>query len=331
MYPQVIDPIRETAPPLHHSSSSSLYPTIDMKDLLENLFPDSNEGTPPGAQPCSPSAPPESIEESLITIQGAILHLIDRHYSVELATGDLQILRLLQGDNTVAALAAVGDDVQWPLTKDITAVKLDPSHYFFSFQPPRETEDSETSCEDEGVKNKKGKENNKIEKEENEVLSYGLTIVSKGQEGLLKELDGILETYSNFSVQKVEEKEVVAVAGAAAREMTAGELKKDKKKKEEVEGQCAVYWTTLAPNVEDYSGTAARLIAMGSGQLVKGILWCGDVTMDRLKWGDEVLKKRMAPGDKTEIHPDTLKRIKRFILCFRCLMVWLVVCLLLDW
>ncbi|KAL0350285.1 UNVERIFIED_CONTAM: protein EARLY-RESPONSIVE TO DEHYDRATION 7, chloroplastic [Sesamum radiatum] len=92
--------------------------------------------------------------------------------------------------------------------------------------------------------------------------------------------------------------------------MTAGELKEEKKK-EEVEGQCAAYWTTLAPNVEDYSGIAAKLIAAGSGQLVKGILWCGDVTMDRLKWGDEVLKKRMAPGEQTEIDPNTLKRIKR--------------------
>ncbi|KAI3451416.1 hypothetical protein Pfo_008081 [Paulownia fortunei] len=301
MYPQVIDSNHETAPPLHpSSSSSSLYPTIDMKDLLENLFPDSNDGTAPGTQPYTPSAPPESIEESLITIPGAILHLIDKHYSVELATGDLRILRLRQGDNTVAALAAVADDIQWPLTKDLTAVKLDTSHYFFSFRPPRETEDSDS---------RKGKEKNKKEKEENEVLSYGLTIVSKGQEGLLKDLDGILETYSNFSVQKVEEK--AAVTGAAAREITAGELKTDKKKKEEVEGQSAAYWTTLAPNVEDYSGTAARLIATGSGQLVKGILWCGDVTVDRLKWGNEVLKKRMAPGVNNEIDPNTLKRIKR--------------------
>ncbi|KAL0332753.1 UNVERIFIED_CONTAM: protein EARLY-RESPONSIVE TO DEHYDRATION 7, chloroplastic [Sesamum calycinum] len=294
MYPQVIDPIQETALPPHHSASSSLYPTIDMKDL-DNLFPEPNAGAAPGAQPCSPSAPPQSVEESLITIQGAILHLIDKHYSVELATGDLRILRLLQGDNTVAALAAVGDDVQWPLTKDITAVKLDASHYFFSFQPPRETEDLETSGDDGVKKKKKGKGKGKGKGKEREMI---------------KMIKMIKKIMSNFSVQKVEEKEVVAVAGAAGREMTAGELKEEKKK-EEVEGQCAAYWTTLAPNVEDYSGIAAKLIAAGSGQLVKGILWCGDVTMDRLKWGDEILKKRMAPGEQTEIDPNTLKRIKR--------------------
>ncbi|GFQ08092.1 hypothetical protein PHJA_002953200 [Phtheirospermum japonicum] len=314
MYPQVMD---ETAPTLHHSSSSSLYPTIDMKDLLENLFLDPNDETAPRTQPYPPpSAPPESIEESLITVPGAILHLIDKHYSVELATGDLQIVRLRQGDNTVAVFASVSDDIQWPLTKDLAAVRLDYSHYFFSFRPPCETQDSDSSSDEdeENVKKKKKRGKNKKAGEENEVLSYGLTIVSKGLEVLLKDLDMILETYSNFSVQKVEEKgAVVAAAGEAAREISAGELKSDKKKKDEVEGKCAAYWTTLAPNVEEYSGTAARLIATGSGQLVKGILWCGDVTVDRLKWGNEVLKKRMAPapGDSSEIDPSTLRRIKR--------------------
>ncbi|KAL7092779.1 hypothetical protein ACP275_11G003500 [Erythranthe tilingii] len=47
----------------------------------------------------------------------------------------MTILRLSQGDNTVAAvavLAAVADDIQYPLTKDLDAVKLDSSHYLFS-------------------------------------------------------------------------------------------------------------------------------------------------------------------------------------------------------
>ncbi|XP_057784053.1 protein EARLY-RESPONSIVE TO DEHYDRATION 7, chloroplastic-like [Salvia miltiorrhiza] len=312
MYPQ-IDPYYPAAPPIQTSSSSSLYPTVDM-DELNNLFPS------PWSDGNSPSAPPESVQESYITIPGAIVHLIDTHYSVELAAGDLQIIRLFQGDNTVAVVAAVSDEIEWPLTKDLAAVKLDASHYFFSFRPPPEGEGSNSSDEDGAKKNKKKdkKKTKKKEKEkkkgeetakkDNDVLSYGLTIVSKGQDGLLKELDAILETCSNFSVRKVEEK---AVAGAAAAEISPFEWKTDEKKREEVKGQCAAYWTTLAPNVEEYSGTAARLIAMGSGQLVKGILWCGDVTIDRLKWGDEVMRNRMAPGEKAEIDPTTLKRIKR--------------------
>ncbi|KAG8373629.1 hypothetical protein BUALT_Bualt11G0044100 [Buddleja alternifolia] len=289
MYPQSN---YETAPPLRHSSSSpSLYPTVEIKDL-DNLFTDSYDVNAPNTHPYSPSAPPQSsIEETLITVPGAILHLIDKHYSVELATGDLTILCLRHGEDTVAALAAVSDDIQWPLSEDLAAVKLDSSHYFFSLQPPREIEDSDSRDD--------------VEKE---VLNYGLTIVSKGQEDLLEELDRVLDTYCSFSVQKLEDKLIVT---EAVREVTAGELETDKKKKEAVEGQCAAYWTTLAPNVEEYSGKAARLIASGSGQLIKGILWCGDVTLDRLKWGDEVLKKRISSGANTEIHPSTLKRIQR--------------------
>ncbi|KAL6571379.1 Senescence-associated protein [Orobanche hederae] len=134
-----------------------------------------------------------SIEESYITIPGAILHLIDTHYSVELAASDLRILLLRQGDNTVAVLAAVSDEIEWPLTKDLAAVKLDTSHYFFSFCPPRDGEDSDSSDEDGAKKNKKKDKKKKKKKEEekkkeNDVLSYGHTIVSNGQERFLKEL-----------------------------------------------------------------------------------------------------------------------------------------------
>lgn len=318
MYPQVDHPT-PSAPPISSATTSSLYPTIDMTDLVENLFPD---------QP--PSAPPESVEHSLIAIPGAILHLIDKHYSVELATGDLRINRLSQGGNTVAVLATVADDIQWPLTKDLAAVKLDSSHYFFAFRPMMDEIGTDSDSSDEEVKEKKSsfsfrfrkgkeektkvKEEEKVkEKEnENEMLNYGLTILSKGQEAeLLKNLDRVLESYCNFSVQKVE---AVAVVGTGVKDVTIGEVKMDEKKKDVVEGQCAAYWTTLAPNVEEYSGTAAKLIATGSGHFVKGILWCGDVTMERLNWGNEVLKKRMAPGTKdAEIDPSTLKRIKRLV------------------
>ncbi|RZC66753.1 hypothetical protein C5167_010437 [Papaver somniferum] len=75
-----------------------------------------------------------------------------------------------------------------------------------------------------------------------------------------------------------------------------------------MEKLAAAYWTMLAPNVEEYSGFVAKAIAVGSGQVIKGILWCGDVTIDRLKWGNEFLLKRMAPcAEQSEV----MKRIKR--------------------
>ncbi|KAH7850178.1 hypothetical protein Vadar_028845 [Vaccinium darrowii] len=283
-----------TSPPLPSSSSSShssLYPKIDTSDLAENLFPKNDY--------IAPSAPPESVEELLLTVPGAILHLIDKHYSVQLACGDLNILRLRQGQNVVAVLARVDNEIQWPLAADLAAVKLDESHYFFSLVPLKDT-GSDSDDEDDGDR-------------DNELLNYGLTIASKGQEGLIKELDRVLEQFCSFSVQRVGEKgqKGEVLDGRVAKEVSPGDLMEDVKKKEMMEDRCAAYWTTLAPNVEDYSGMAAKMIAAGSGELIKGILWCGDVTVDRLRWGNEVMKKRMKPGSSSEISPDTLKRIKR--------------------
>ncbi|CDY29202.1 BnaA06g25550D [Brassica napus] len=265
--------------PLNPSSSSSsttnLYPSLDMDDLARDLFPEQPETTPVPV-----SAPPAATEEVILKISGAILHLIDKSYSVELACGDLTIIRIVQDGNVVTVLARVADEIQWPLTKDENSVKVDESHYFFTL---RTTKDfgHDPSHEDD-------------EEEENEMLNYGLTVASKGQEHLLEELERILEDYSCFTVQQVSEE--AKETGEEVLDVT----------------QCAAYWTTLAPNVEDYSGKTAKLIASGSGHLIKGILWCGDVTMDRLKWGNDFMKRRLSKAEKErDVHPDTLKRIKR--------------------
>ncbi|KAG7540193.1 Senescence/spartin-associated [Arabidopsis thaliana x Arabidopsis arenosa] len=281
-----------TVAPLPNSSSSSctnnnLYPSIDVNDLVNNIFPD------PTASDDSASAPPLATEEVILTIHGAMLHLIDKSYSVELACGDLEILRLVQGDITVAVFARVADEIQWPLTKDEPAVKVDESHYFFSLRPVKESGSSDHS----------------INEAENEMLNYGLTIASKGQEPLLEKLDKILADYSSFTAEEKQKEENVLDL-TAAKETSPEELKGKRKKM--VEKQCTAYWTTLAPNVEDYSGVAAKLIAAGSGQLIKGILWCGDLTMDRLMWGNDFMKKKLSKAEKErQVSPGTLKRLKR--------------------
>uniref|UniRef100_A0A5B7BK17 Putative senescence-related protein n=1 Tax=Davidia involucrata TaxID=16924 RepID=A0A5B7BK17_DAVIN len=291
LYPEVIQSNPEAISPLlsHPNSSSS----FNMRDLSEKLFPDNED---PNSQ-SQPGAAFESSEEVLIKIAGAIVHLIDKQQSVELACGELTIVRLQQGDNVVAVLARVGDEIQWPLAKDEAAVKLDESHYFFTLHVPAEngsSDDDDSSGDGASV-------------ESENLLNYGLTIASKGQEGLLKELDGILEKYSAFSVQKVSE----ALDGSVVAKETSPEEMETEANKELMEGSSAAYWTTLAPNVEDYSGCVARMIASGSGQLIRGILWCGDVAVDRLKWGNVFLNKRMGPGLNSEISPQAMRRMKR--------------------
>lgn len=305
LYPTV-DMSNPEAPINPNSSSSTtnnLYPSLDMDDLARDLFPEQPEST---SIPIS--APTESTEEVILKIPGAILHLIDQSYSVELACGDLSIIRLVQDGNVVAVLARVADEIQWPLTKDENSVKVDESHYFFTLRPTKDF-GPDSGDEDE--------EREKDPKEEiHDMLNYGLTIASKGQEHLLEELEQILADYSCFTVQQVSEEakesgeRVLDVT--VARETSPVELTGERK--EIVEKQCAAYWTTLAPNVEDYSGKTAKLIATGSGHLIKGILWCGDVTMDRLKWGNDFMKRRLSKAEKErDVHPDTLKRIKRYI------------------
>ncbi|KAG2243352.1 hypothetical protein Bca52824_094797 [Brassica carinata] len=282
LYP-TIDTSTTTAPLPSSSSSSStnnLYPSLDVDDLVNNIFPEQSTTTA--------SAPPVATEEVILTIHGAILHLIDKSYSVELAVGDLQILRLVHGDITVAVFARVADEIQWPLTKDQPAVKVDESHYFFSLRPVNEPGSDHHPSDDD------------------DMLNYGLTIASKGQEPLLEKLDEILADYSSFAAEKVE----TLTDLTAAKETSPSEL--TGKRKKMVEKQCTAYWTTLAPNVEDYSGVAAKMIAAGSGQLIRGILWCGDVTMDRLVWGNDFMKRKLTKAEKErEVSPATLKRLKR--------------------
>ncbi|KAI3917855.1 hypothetical protein MKW92_020191 [Papaver armeniacum] len=272
----------------YSSSSGSFYPSLDMKDLVDNLFPDEVHNQNHNTTSSAPTAPIESAEEVLIKIPGALVHLIDKQHSVELACGDLSIVRLRQNENVVAVLVRVSDQIQWPLAKDEAAVKLDDSHYFFSLRIPSTSVKVAGSDSDEEAPH---------QYIDNEFLNYGVTIASKGQGGLIKELDGILEHYSSFSVQKVSEKSDV-LDGSMAKEISPAEMKSEGKKKELMEDRSAAYWTTIAPNVEDYSGCVAKLIASGSGQMIRGILWCGDVTVSRLKWGNDFLTRRMDPCTK---------------------------------
>ncbi|KAL1324328.1 hypothetical protein AAHE18_13G081600 [Arachis hypogaea] len=239
------------------------------------------------------SSSQQPFEHVFVTVPGVFLHLIENDSSVELASGDLTITTINEGENVVAVIAGIGDQVRWPLTKDVSAVKLDESHYFFTLRVPNNTQK-----EGEG---------------DYDVLSYGLTVASKGQEGVLKELDEVLERYSILSVEKVESVQGWEVV--VPRETSPEDMKVSGEKKELVEESSAAYWTTVAPNVEDYSSRFARWIAAGSGQVVRGILWCGDVTVERLKSGNDFFKRRMQPASsQSQISPramESLKRVKR--------------------
>jgi spartin len=205
------------------------------------------------------------LEDVLLRVAGAQLHLIDRSRSHPLAAGDLSLLRIRSGDTSLAATALL-HPIQWPLTRDVPVVKLDPCHYSFSLAVPASADDPSP-----------------------DTLHYGLTLSHPDPR-----LDGLLATYTTFAVHSV-----------------VGTKELEGKVRSEVEA--AAYWTAVAPNVEEYGSSVARGIATGAGHLAKGILWCGEVTVDRLKRGNELLKKRMQPGDTdADVSPEMLRRIKRY-------------------
>jgi hypothetical protein len=77
------------------TASSLLYPTVDPDELAENLFPKAEED-----EDTTPPLP--ATEETLVAVPGAQLHLVDPDRSVDLGTGTLSIVRLLQGGHSAS-------------------------------------------------------------------------------------------------------------------------------------------------------------------------------------------------------------------------------------
>lgn len=70
--------------------------------------------------------------ETLLKIPECSVHLMDEGEAIELASGDFELLRLSDENVSLATTIKVGDELQWPLTRDEPVVKLDPLHYLFS-------------------------------------------------------------------------------------------------------------------------------------------------------------------------------------------------------
>lgn len=111
--------------------------------------------------------------EVLLRIPGCKVYLMDEGEALELSDGDFTLFRISDGNVSIATTIKVGDDLQWPLTKDEPVVKLDALHYLFSL-PMRNSSP----------------------------LSYGVTF-SEQNGGNLKLLDTFLIEHSCFSTSKL--------------------------------------------------------------------------------------------------------------------------------
>ena len=70
--------------------------------------------------------------EVLLGIPGCKVDLMDEGEAVELSSGEFMLIKLSDENVSLATIVKVGEDVQWPLTKDEPVVKVDAFHYLFS-------------------------------------------------------------------------------------------------------------------------------------------------------------------------------------------------------
>lgn len=176
----------------------------------------------------------EAHEEVLVNIPGAMVHLIDQDGSALLTMGDLQLVRITQGETGVVAIVKVGDDIQWPLGWDEPVFKINSHRYVFTLRVSEDLDDDRASSQrtnsladqkfdDEikvsgcnstnaaampaGVSSAKGEGRD----EGGEVMSYGVTFVQGVPEATIQQFDVCLKQYCVFS-----EPEVVASQGIGA-------------------------------------------------------------------------------------------------------------------
>ncbi|KAI5017346.1 hypothetical protein ZWY2020_042234 [Hordeum vulgare] len=117
--------------------------------------------------PRSPATPdvPAPLEDVLLQVP---------QRSHPLAAGDLSLHRIRAENTSLAAIGALGT-VQWPLARDVAAVKLDPLHFSFSFTVPSSPDDPAP-----------------------DPLHYGLTLFVPDPR-----LDALLGAYTRFSAHSV--------------------------------------------------------------------------------------------------------------------------------
>jgi spartin len=247
----------------------------------------------------------ETLEDVLVRVRGAMVHLVDDQESPLLAEGDFSVVRIEQEGNGIVAFVRVGDNLRWPLTKDESVVKLDSSHYFFTIRVPRRVDDMDRDTA--GASQ--------------ECMSYGVTFSAAGQERQMRELDEVLEQYSGFSTPQLvhgdrERDEFDGAFGYGHNQPPRGrpvpEEVVSSKGKRVTESNEAEFWRTMAPNVNDYNSDLAKTMAKGTGNIIKGIFWLRDSTLAQLENGSEYVRGQVRPSSKPgKISSQTLTNLKR--------------------
>ncbi|KXG33274.1 senescence/dehydration-associated protein At4g35985, chloroplastic-like [Sorghum bicolor] len=199
------------------------------------------------------SARPRGIhEETLLRVPGASVHLMaGSDGPVELARGDLAVVRLTKDDVAVATAVRVGKDLGWPLARDEPVVKLDRLHYLFTLPDKDGT-----------------------------FLNYGVSFnADAADDSALASLDGLLRSSACFSAPSYP-----VVPSKSSRRPPPPPQQQQQPVASDG------YWNEFAPRMEGYNGVLAKAIAAGTGQLVKGIFMCSEAYASQVQRGADLFR-----------------------------------------
>jgi hypothetical protein len=205
----------------------------------------------------STSRAPRGIrEETLLRVPGASVHLLDgAEGPVELARGDLAVVRIAKDGVAVATVARVGRGLGWPITRDEPVVRLDRLHYLFTL--PDSTGGGG------------GGGGGAL------FLNYGVSFAAP-DDALLASLDAFLKANACFSTPS---------SRAPSRSSATTTTRPAPTTTATADG----YWNDFAPRMDSYNNVLAKAIAAGTGQLVRGIFMCSEAYATQVRASDRSL------------------------------------------
>uniref|UniRef100_A0A0E0N1V7 Senescence domain-containing protein n=1 Tax=Oryza rufipogon TaxID=4529 RepID=A0A0E0N1V7_ORYRU len=208
----------------------------------------------------STSRAPRGIrEETLLRVPGASVHLLDgAEGPVELARGDLAVVRIAKDGVAVATVARVGRGLGWPITRDEPVVRLDRLHYLFTLP------DSTGGGGGGGAL----------------FLNYGVSFAAP-DDALLASLDAFLKANACFSTPS---------SSAPSRSSATTTTRPAPTTTATADG----YWNDFAPRMDSYNNVLAKAIAAGTGQLVRGIFMCSEAYATQVQRGADLIRPQAA-------------------------------------
>ncbi|KAH9310720.1 hypothetical protein KI387_025755, partial [Taxus chinensis] len=215
-----------------------------------------------------------SIQETLVKINGAVVHLLDLEGSVRLARGDLSLVRIVQGSTGLAVFAKVGNDLSWPITKDGPIIKLNSLNYLFFVLVPSAVKGNESP------------------QSQFEILNYGVTFTGENEiEDELKLLQKWLGKHGCLSSRKNGDYSFPCICF-----------------KPNLRDDIEEYWTRLAPCVKRYNFVLGSAIAAGSGEIIQGMFFCSYLYLFRVQKAGKVIRKRSKVKGKHKLEKGKKER-----------------------